>query len=36
MAPGELSELERNHLRDAFMVIKTMQSAVGQGKGALG
>ena len=31
MAPGELSELERNHLRDAFMVIKTMQSAVGQG-----
>ena len=36
MAPGQLSELERNHLRDAFMVIKTMQSAVGQGKGALG
>ncbi|MRU15479.1 cyclic nucleotide-binding/CBS domain-containing protein [Roseovarius sp. A21] len=36
MAPGALSELERNHLRDAFMVIKTMQSAVGQGKGALG
>lgn len=36
MAPGALSELERNHLRDAFMVIKTMQSAVGQGRGALG
>lgn len=36
MAPGVLSELERNHLRDAFMVIKTMQSAVGQGRGALG
>ncbi|SIO45266.1 CBS domain-containing protein [Rhodovulum sp. ES.010] len=36
MAPGQLSELERNHLRDAFMVIKTMQSAVGQGRGSLG
>ncbi|GAA0287204.1 DUF294 nucleotidyltransferase-like domain-containing protein [Rhodovulum strictum] len=36
MAPGQLSELERNHLRDAFMVIKTMQSAVGQGRGVIG
>ncbi len=36
MAPGQLSELERNHLRDAFMVIKTMQSAVGQGRGIMG
>ncbi|TCO71747.1 DUF294 nucleotidyltransferase-like domain-containing protein [Rhodovulum euryhalinum] len=36
MAPGQLSELERNHLRDAFMVIKTMQSAVGQGRGVMG
>ncbi|MCO8144099.1 DUF294 nucleotidyltransferase-like domain-containing protein [Rhodovulum tesquicola] len=36
MAPGQLSELERNHLRDAFMVIKTMQSAAGQGRGVMG
>ena len=36
MAPGLLSELERNHLRDAFMVIKTMQSAVSQGRGIMG
>ena len=36
MAPGTLSELERSHLRDAFMVVKTMQSAVGHGKGGLG
>jgi CBS domain-containing protein len=32
LAPGELSELERSHLRDAFMVVKTMQSALGQGR----
>ena len=36
MAPGTLSELERAHLRDAFMVVKTMQSALGHGKGGLG
>jgi len=36
MAPGDLSELERNHLRNAFMVVKTMQSAVGHGTAALG
>jgi CBS domain-containing protein len=36
MAPGLLSELERNHLRDAFMVIKAMQSAVSQGRGIMG
>lgn len=29
LPPGALSELERSHLRDAFMVIKTMQSALG-------
>ncbi len=29
LAPGRLSELERNHLRDAFLVVKTMQSALG-------
>jgi CBS domain-containing protein len=36
MAPYDLSDLERSHLRDAFVVVRTMQSALGQGKGALG
>ncbi|MFU8776632.1 MAG: DUF294 nucleotidyltransferase-like domain-containing protein [Roseovarius sp.] len=36
MAPGDLSDLERNHLRDAFMVVKTMQSAIAQSRGAPG
>lgn len=36
MPPAQLSELERNHLRDAFMVIKTMQSSAGQGRGVMG
>ncbi|MEM8729368.1 MAG: DUF294 nucleotidyltransferase-like domain-containing protein [Pseudomonadota bacterium] len=36
MAPGQLSDLERNHLRDAFMVVKTLQSAAGQNTGMLG
>lgn len=36
MSPAELSDLERNHLRDAFMVIKTMQSALAQGRHMLG
>ena len=35
LPPSDLSELERNHLRDAFMVVKTMQSAVGQGKAVM-
>ncbi|MFP4043703.1 MAG: DUF294 nucleotidyltransferase-like domain-containing protein [Rhodosalinus sp.] len=35
MAPSELSEFERSHLRDAFVVVRTMQSALGHGKGAL-
>ncbi|WP_372604174.1 putative nucleotidyltransferase substrate binding domain-containing protein [Actibacterium sp.] len=34
MAPDRLSDLERSHLRDAFMVIKTMQSALGHSQGA--
>ncbi|MEW9921207.1 DUF294 nucleotidyltransferase-like domain-containing protein [Marimonas sp. MJW-29] len=34
--PSELSDFERSHLRDAFVVVKTMQSAVGSGKGTLG
>ncbi len=36
MAPNDLSDLERSHLRDAFVVVRTMQSAVGHGKGMLG
>lgn len=34
--PSVLSDFERSHLRDAFVVVKTMQSAAGSGKGALG
>ena len=34
--PSVLSDFERSHLRDAFVVVKTMQSAVGSGKAALG
>ncbi|WP_299963829.1 DUF294 nucleotidyltransferase-like domain-containing protein [uncultured Roseobacter sp.] len=34
--PAQLSDFERSHLRDAFVVVKTMQAAVGSGKGALG
>lgn len=36
MAPSVLSDFERSHLRDAFVVVKTMQSAIGHGKGMLG
>jgi len=36
MAPADLSELERTHLRDAFMVVKTMQSALQQSRGTPG
>ena len=35
LAPSELSDFERSHLRDAFVVVRTMQSAVGHGKGVL-
>ncbi|WP_299148123.1 DUF294 nucleotidyltransferase-like domain-containing protein [uncultured Tateyamaria sp.] len=34
--PSVLSDFERSHLRDAFVVVKTMQSAAGSGKAALG
>lgn len=33
MAPAMLSELERNHLKDAFVVVKTMQSAAAHSHG---
>lgn len=36
LPPEKLSDFERSHLRDAFVVIKTMQSALMQGRGVLG
>lgn len=35
MPPADLSDFERSHLRDAFVVVKTMQSAAGQSRGIL-
>lgn len=35
LSPSDLPDFERSHLRDAFVVVRTMQSAVGHGKGAL-
>ncbi|MEM9630402.1 MAG: DUF294 nucleotidyltransferase-like domain-containing protein [Pseudomonadota bacterium] len=35
LQPSVLSDFERSHLRDAFVVVKTMQSAVGHGRGML-
>lgn len=35
LPPSDLSDFERSHLRDAFVVVKTMQSAVGHGTGML-
>ncbi|MGB0661852.1 MAG: DUF294 nucleotidyltransferase-like domain-containing protein [Mangrovicoccus sp.] len=36
LSPTDLSDFERSHLRDAFVVVKTMQSAIGHGRGMLG
>jgi CBS domain-containing protein len=36
LSPSDLSDFERSHLRDAFVVVRTMQSAIGQRAGALG
>lgn len=36
LSPLSLSDFERSHLRDAFVVIKTMQSALMQARGVLG
>jgi CBS domain-containing protein len=36
MAPTSLSDFERGHLRDAFVVVRTMQSAIGHSRGARG
>ena len=35
LAPADLSDFERSHLRDAFVVVKTLQSALGHGKAML-
>ncbi len=35
LAPSDLSDFDRGHLRDAFVVVKSMQSAVGHGRGIL-
>ncbi|MEL7176318.1 MAG: putative nucleotidyltransferase substrate binding domain-containing protein, partial [Pseudomonadota bacterium] len=35
MAPNTLSDFERSHLRDAFVVVKTMQSAAASGRGLI-
>ncbi|MGF1446667.1 MAG: DUF294 nucleotidyltransferase-like domain-containing protein [Pikeienuella sp.] len=35
MIPATLSELERHHLKNAFLVVKTLQSAVAQGRQAV-
>jgi CBS domain-containing protein len=35
LAPSDLSDFERSHLRDAFVVVRTMQSAVGHARGAV-
>lgn len=35
MSPAALSDFERSHLRDAFVVVKTMQSALAHGRAAV-
>ncbi len=34
MAPSDLSDFDRTNLRDAFVVVRTMQSALGSARGA--
>ncbi|TKD14653.1 cyclic nucleotide-binding/CBS domain-containing protein [Rhodobacter capsulatus] len=36
LAPSDMSDFERAHLRDAFVVVRTMQSAIGHGKAVPG
>ncbi|RNF33160.1 DUF294 nucleotidyltransferase-like domain-containing protein [Paracoccus methylarcula] len=36
LSPAGLPDFERSHLRDAFVVVRGMQSAAGHGKGFLG
>jgi len=35
LAPADLSDFERSHLRDAFVVVRTMQSSIGSARGAV-
>ncbi len=35
LSPSSLSDFERSHLRDAFVVVKSLQSAIGHGRGML-
>ncbi|MBA4489757.1 DUF294 nucleotidyltransferase-like domain-containing protein [Paracoccus sp. S1E-3] len=35
LAPADLADIERSHLLDAFVVVRVMQSALGQGRGVL-
>ena len=35
LAPSVLSDFDRSHLRDAFVVIKSLHSALGHGRGML-
>jgi CBS domain-containing protein len=35
LAPADLSDFERHHLRDAFVVVRRMQAAIGHGTAAL-
>ena len=35
LLPADLSDFERSHLRDAFVIVRTMQAAVGQGRGTV-
>lgn len=36
LSPTAMSDFERSHLRDAFVVVKTLQSAIGHARGMLG
>ncbi|UFM66538.1 DUF294 nucleotidyltransferase-like domain-containing protein [Paracoccus sp. MA] len=36
LSPAALPDFQRSHLRDAFVVVRGMQSALGHGKGMLG
>ena len=35
LPPADLSHFDRSHLRDAFVVVRTMQSAIAQGRGTV-
>ncbi|MEP2781737.1 MAG: DUF294 nucleotidyltransferase-like domain-containing protein [Pseudoruegeria sp.] len=36
LAPSALSDFERAHLRDAFVIVRSLQSAIGHGRSMLG